>query len=192
MSPDTWLPEFCTFFSPSICVHAWVISQIWASQQQEDTFSLIGLFGHTVSCVALEIKRLNVCVHSTCQRDRNVWTILLVWAVVRACTPAWLTRPSVWRPPVCLGWPWLLNWTKQREICPRNQTSEPLWRRPQAVQTRQTSPPEERRTVSMTVMRRGRWRIRRRQKQLCYCPFLCSVCGLLERPESNMWCSLLL
>lgn len=40
--------------------------------------SLIGLFRHTVSCVVLEMKRVNVCVHCTCQRDSNVWTILLV------------------------------------------------------------------------------------------------------------------
>lgn len=73
--------------------------------------------------------------------------ILRVQMLVKASTAPWLTRPLVWRPLVCLGWPWLLYWTEPREICPRNQTSELLWWQQWDSQSRQTSLPGDRKTV---------------------------------------------
>lgn len=73
--------------------------------------------------------------------------ILCVQMLVKASTAPWLTRPLVWRPLVCLGWPWLLNWTEPREICPRNQTSGLLWWQQRDSQSRQTSLPGDRKTV---------------------------------------------
>lgn len=86
---------------------------------------VISLFKYTASCVA----QCNVTA-----LYRRFYMRFLVW----------LTSPSNWRPPVCLGWPWLWSWTEWREICPRNQTSELLWWRPQAARSRWTSPPGDR------------------------------------------------
>lgn len=89
---------------------------------------------------------------------------LRVRVYARIKTPLWLTRPLVWWPVVCLDWPWLLNWTEQTEICLQNQTSELLWWRPQAVQSRQTSPPAEEKTV---IEDRKRGRTEKDDKSRC-------------------------
>lgn len=107
---------------------------------------------------------------------------------VYVCTPVWLTRPADWKPPVSLGWPWLLNWTTQRERRPRNQTSELLWWPPQAAQSRQTSPPGER----TNCVKDSNWGDNDREeetaKAVMLLSLICSVCFCSQKVIRGVVC----